>query len=1058
MRIKDLSIYGFKSFPEEVRFKFRQGITIFVGPNGSGKTNIFDAIKWIFGAQSPSQLRCEKIEDLLFFGSSSRKSPGFTEVRLVLENSGELPEFGPEIEIIRRFYRSQESDFYINRVSCRLKDIQDLGLRIGGLSYAFLENARIKEIIRGNIKRMFDESAGIARYYEKRDDALKRIQRSEDELKRLNDIIVEMMRNVRSLKRQVNKVIRLKRFEELKRKAEVKNIIQEIEKLEEEYREIVANRKRCEDKEKQCENRLRNLKEKLTTVEDYIAKNENKLARKKALYWEKNRLLIERDKRTENIRRLSKSWNKVKDRNLKQKDRIKDLDYKVQSLEDNLQSLVDEISQIDSELSGLIEDRQNFTTDHSTVLAEFKTNQVLKERFRSEISVQEGKELKLNQEIHDLNLEYQQLVMELNDLRREGKVINETYDSFLEKKHSLEYELNQKHKEFTEVTSAIESLKLMKDDIGPEVYKEKFKDRFIDMVYNLVKPMSGYEKAFDAIFGDISGYAVLSDFDPKVLKDLKDFRIGIIVTNRKSVKRMIKTPYGSFPEFLKPFFPAVKFFDTIPEEFTPPIVTKEGHLITDKIVRSASSGRFEIKTKLDLLNRQREDLREKIVSYQHELEKLEKTGLELKEKTRKIHTSISAKGQEIDKLSRRLEMRKEEHRQVLQKIQELTREITSVDTQITETSNRIQHESSNLEGLSSRIAELKKVLVQKRDDESRIRSDLEKLRLERSQILVEIETDRMRSDTIFKELKESRDRLDEVEIRLVEIDAEINEVGPIPEEAWERRKRLREEIDSIEKELKHIREEDYQYKLECYKRDEELKVLRERCQGYDPAIKDDVTVPDLEVIEEKIRQIGVVNPLAVDQYEEEKGRLNRFLKQKEDIEGAITKLKRSIRSSDRNAITQLVEKVQAVNLEFGLVFESVFGSGSGKVRFENPEKPLESPIEIVATLAGKRIKRLSQLSGGEQSLLALTLLFAFYRVNPAPFLILDEVDAPLDDNNVRRLCGFLKELAKNIQIIIITHNPRTIKIGDYLYGVTMEEPGVSKVVSIDFRDVARIME
>ncbi|HIE05645.1 MAG TPA: hypothetical protein EYP58_02480 [bacterium (Candidatus Stahlbacteria)] len=1058
MRIKSLTLYGFKSFPEELRINFHPGITVIVGPNGSGKTNIFDALRWIFGDQSPSSLRCEKMGGLIFLGSEKRKPSGFTEVKLTLENAGEFHEYGSEVEIMRRFYRSQESDFFINRSLCRLKDIQDLGLRIGGLSYAFLENSKIKEIINGNIKKMFDESAGIARYYDRREEALRRIGRGEDELKRLDDLINEMSRTVRSLKRQANKVERLKKLEDLKKKAELKGAIDRLDTLKGITDRVKKDLRILEQQEVEKGNEIKGLREEADKLEELITSYEDKLARKKALDWERGRLTAETETRKKEIIRIESDLAQLDESVTTGNQKISAINKTLSDKEQEISSLTEQLTKAEKELTALIEHRQDFTTTQSDVLAELRSNEALTSRLRNEINRLEGEVLKLREDLHKTIPEYEALEAEITEHKRNVEQLRERYQNRLETIETITAQKKIAVNEMIEIRAEIQSLKNMDRGQKADFYKQRFKENFVGMVYDLVKPKPGYEKAVDAVLGEISGYALLIELDPGLLKDLEEEGVGIIVADAKSVKKKVKTKFVDYPEALAYFFKDVIFADEIPDQIGGKVVTKSGILLTANMIRTSNLGYLETNVRLKELSKKELDNKVRIESLEHEIKRIEKEIENISDEQKKIELALEEKKNRSFDKSRVIEIKRSEIKSKEDRIHTLQREISELDSKLTATSTLVDKSSDDLKGISREISERKAKIAKLKLEENQLRSEIERLRLERSQAQIELESLKMKISTSSNQLKEDKHRLDEIEIKLIEIEAEQEKIGPIPEEAWGKRKEIIQKIDQIETGRKDIKEKTYQLRLENYRYEEERKNLIDLCDRCDLKIDDDEVIPAIETIEAKISSIGIVNPLSISQYLEEKKRLDDFVQQRSDVAAAIAKLKSSIRESDKNATERLVDKLQAVNLEFGLVFETVFGGGQGRIRFQDPDNPLQSPIEIISGLPGKKIKRLAQLSSGERALLAVTLLFAFYRVNPAPFLILDEVDAPLDDANVRKLAGFLKDLSRDIQIIIITHNPMTIKIADYLYGVTMEERGVSKMVAVDFRDVARIME
>ena len=1149
MKIKEIKLYGFKSFPGETKIMLDQGITAFVGPNGSGKSNIFDALRWVFGEQSMKALRCEKIEDLIYVSPDTRNDANFTEISITIENEDFFPQFGGEFEIKRKFYRSGESEFYLNRVKCRLQDIQALFLNSGTLTYSFLELSEIEKIIHGNTKEMFDDVSGILKYQERREQTKRRLESTEQDLLRLEDIIHEMQRSLRSLRRQVRQTTL---FQELKEEYKVLTLLilkndfkislDELTKIQEQRSSIEAQRQSIMQEIKVLEEKREELKEEMAQVENTKKDTLSRIAVVDELLEE---LLIKINNKEVEARQITLANERIitsikekKESLLNARNRLEEYGSKkveiirqIDQIKTSIQMQQEELEAVNTECFSLAEalkEKDELIVNHQADAQAYR-NQLTKLRFEKEnketILARISEEYNTQQvEIDTSRRSMKQLEDELDDvikeqaeLSRQLEQANSNLTNNEKKLDELENDLGNRQDDLTKCKLIVDTLiHRLKEKSSVKEIAENFKNRNEGLLRDNITVTSDYESVIDICLGDILNYYLIYDYKANDFSNIPEGRFGFInVKASHEAESSVEiteglTPVAQFVEFkssqtvlqklLTDYF-LVEDFDKAQKLSSKyhgcGFVTSDGILIKNGVIitERGEIGFFRISQRLEEYEGRFETLKNEILFVNEEKKRLITEQKVIKnqldeENNRLFKTDIrkSERSMKLNELKRHLEKVSNEYdgigndkKAVRDDIERILGEIHEIETRIKET-----------EETSNKIKDGRRGLIENSQDIERNIKDQNTLLNEKkmeavvcnerfNSIVIRIE--QLKSEIVTMErdigvLKQDRGAtsLDEVERQIARLKEEmeskksqkIDIEAVLPEKLIENlTHHLNEIFDQLaEKQKSHeeIQNRIMQLKYKIFqlnhKKDEAWKKGEEEfsvdLRDYIP----EEDIPDAESrlveVRGKLEKLGEVNPLSLELYENEKKRLDEFFAQRDDIITAKSSLLRSIDELDTRARERFVTIFDEVKKEFNFVFSKFFEGGQADLVLSDPSNPLISKIDIAVRMKGKRLKVINQLSGGERTLLAVSLLLALYLVKPAPFCILDEIDAPLDDANVVRFNKFLRDLSQRTQVVIITHNRATMEYADYLYGLTMEKPGQSKIISAKLADLEKL--
>jgi len=1147
MKIKEIKLYGFKSFREDTKVLLNTGVTAFVGPNGSGKSNIFDALRWVFGEQSMKALRCEKIEDLVYMSSDSKEDANFTEVAVTIDNEEYFPQFGSEFEIKRRFYRTGESEFYLNRVKCRLQDIQALFLNSGALTYSFLELAEVERIIHGDTKEMFDDVAGILKYQERKEQTKRRLIATEQDLLRLEDIIVEMQRGLRSLKRQVRQArlynelrteyknlmlfmmvseykMALKEIGDIQsridtREAERQSVLHAIRQLENEREELKQSITKAENERKNALERLTQLSETIEALQNQIMEIEEEV-RKKTILSERVLTSIKEKQEIVNNGR----------------NRLSDLENESNGVRTQLDDLRGEVAAAQSDVD--IKNKEYFSSEKllkecEDQISETKDkivgaqSEVSKLRYdkdnKENLLSHTGEELTiLNDEMEKnkhlkrtLEKELDEIIKQQNEADAHLTQIHEQAEQSEKKLSDIEDDLRKRREAVADCRIMIDSLNRRLQVEGKKEIENKFGPKVIRMFKDNIKVASGYEAVVDICLSDLLDFYLLKEYTDQDFVDFPEGRFGFIDTTPRAGFEtqdglQDAEPIAQFVEFkaarevltryVQNYFlvdDCSKAHDFSVEYPMCGFVTHDAILFKNGtiVVEKGDVGHFKITQSL-------RDYKEKLESLQNEV-------LFLTEEKKRLQEEIEEAKNTIEEVRNNLFTINIKKSECSLKLQDATKLVEDRAAELNNTEEDRESLIKDRDAIHEKIGTLEKSIEQLADMKVQKEKEYQRLVENMRQMKLEMDNTNVRLNTLATETAVLEGRGSIITKSIEQLNTEINtaesEIRALREDSLRSNiAELTQSLDLLKEELAHKRQEKSSYEAQmptqlmdeyskrqslvydqlaqkqkdheaiqdqimqlkyqlfeknhrrddlARKADDEFGVV---LSGYMPEEEIPGAQDKLAEVKGRIEKLGEVNPLSLQAYEDEKKRLEEFLGQRDDIIAAKKNLLKSIEELDQRARDRFNATFEDVRKQFNYVFANFFEDGQADLMLTDPENPLASKVEIVVRMMGRRLKTINQLSGGQKTLLAISLLLAFYLVKPAPFCILDEIDAPLDDINVVRFNKFLRDLSQRTQVVIITHNRATMEYADYLYGLTMEKPRESKVISARLADLEKI--
>ena len=1183
MKIKKLEIQGFKSFVDKTSFIFPKGITAIVGPNGCGKSNIVDVIRWVLGEQNARHLRGKLMEDVIFNGSESRKPVGMAEAVLTLSNEeGAAPaEYAnfTEIEIARRLYRSGESEYYINKVQCRLKDIVDLftDTGIGTKAYSIIEQGQVGWLVNAKPderRALFEEAAGINKYKHRKDAALRRIEATKQNLTRVNDIIGEVKRQMNSMNRQAKKAERYRAMrEELKgfelflsseehktlkeRKSEDEKRLELFRMKELELSTAISQKESSLEEARtgrlKEETALKTVRQKVVETDNGIKEKERELQlvglRQEELKRNEERFLremeelrVQQDTVQEEIEGLSKLFEEMRagvegegSRLLNEENILKEIEkrgqesgIKLQELRKGKEAETGSIGRIKSSIEECLrdEDRLNLISGRS-----LREKEELAPRLtRCEMLVTDlrGRKEELSRGRQNVERTQELTVGQLKELGdRLTQKDNELKGLKEELSHTSSrlYTLKELEKNLKGFQEGVRAIMLNREKDSPD-YK-----RIHGLVADVIETSPQYEKAVEAVLGERLQYVIVESHQEGVeaveyLKASASGRGSFLPlrsgkgknhdsegpapypdTQRLINHVRVKDGYNPIAQYLFGDVLLVNNLNNAIElwksngadktfvTFDGEIVDAQG-VITGGYSNGSDGGTLQKRREMKDLSVAISDLERKISGAEEEIGRMRqeaetnqknldglKKDSHLKEiELVSIEAEVKREEAEMDRMRQRMETLEKEIGDardglgiISARKAQLLKERESVEEGLKRTENAIEEITVEVEDFYKKKDELSGIVT---DIKVKLASSKERLEGIKEQIMnkkafvadiegrmlyrqAEVEKGRKEMAEheglvagVKAELEDALKAMDGIrreEVRQEELLNRSTEEANQLEEALNGIKKtvaqLHDDINSINIDLKeieltigHLVEkmiERYAVALDGYIPSEDIKNMdREMMTGR------------MNELRAKITELGEVSLGAIEEYKELETRHQFLLEQQADLNNSIDALHRVINRINRTTRQRFKETFDAINLKFQDVFPKFFRGGRAELRLVDEGDLLESGIEIVAQPPGKRLQNISLLSGGEKALTAISLIFSIFLIKPSPFCLLDEVDAPLDDANIGRFNGFLKEMARKSQFLLITHNKGTMEIADTLFGVTMEEAGVSKIVSV----------
>ena len=1184
MRLKSLEIKGFKSFGDKVIIHFDEGVTAIVGPNGSGKSNVVDAMRWVLGEQKTRLLRSEKMENIIFNGTKQRKQANLAEVSLTFENNkGILPTEYSTVSITRRLYRSGESEYLLNGVTCRLKDINDLFLDtgIGPDSYAIIELNMVDDILKdrnNTIKTLLEEAAGISKYKIRKRQTFQKLEETDADLNRVNDLLFEIEKSLKQLESQAKKTDRYYRLREEYRTLSTQlalysirhhskalidlqqreqdqhssksNLQEELEKLEISIQEL---KNQAQEKEKQFQAVQKALNEKLLEITRFENEEKNRNERLNFLVEKQKQLQLQSEQDDKSLIELRANLVELQDDKISEEEHLRQLEETVSRLREEA-----ELSKQQYEASQIsIRELNQQTYQLRTMINEFETKQAVKHtRYNSiveELKRHQGQQDEIVSKLQALEDEIKQLVPakeSADEELRRLKQLRLELDENLKLAEARNKELNQvvqaesrkldaRHNEYQLTKNMLEqmegypeSIRYLKKNhdqfkqapllseviVCEDAYKVAI-ENFLDPYLNhfVVDTMQEAWSALQALNESAKGRAhffvleTLKHFESKSSTKLEGCTAATSVIEKNSKYEALFNLLLGHVQILD----KDRSIQDYPfgDDQSVVIISQSGNFLRQKYaVGGGSIGHFDGKRtgKFRNLEKLAEELKnqEQILDqYREQAKHAEQEINELKQNLQNTQQLLSKQENEFvrlngqvnslqsnrDFLSSNLEQSKKNTSRLAEEssaIQQLMEEeqnnpelspavLRERLENLMQALNVQQEQTLNLQRESGEKSQLFNqqniVLLQQQNRIQNIIRDIgyktnqaETLSKNKEQYAIELETVKTQTDSLIGGLENNSEAFKSMLEEKVSFEAAYKETeteyaaARAGIEAEEKRLHdLRRNKEHTDAQLQSVHDELNELKLQMHTLKERLNIefnidihdLSE--QEPDPEFNEEEMRPRAEQLRKRVSEFGPINPMALEQYKEIKERYDFIINEKTDLQNAKESLLKTISEIDETAKTVFIEAFTQVRANFIRVFRSLFTDDDNcDLVLTDPTNPLDCDIQIIAQPKGKKPLSIHQLSGGEKTLTATALLFGIYLLKPAPFCIFDEVDAPLDDNNIDKFNNIIKTFSGESQFIIITHNKKTMAATDIMYGITMAEPGVTTVVPVDMRAFA----
>ncbi len=1199
MYLSKLTMHGFKSFARHTELNFDPGVTAVVGPNGCGKSNIVDAVRWVTGEQRARVLRSDKMNNVIFNGTSNRKPLGMSEVMLTIQNTrGVLPTEYTEVTIGRRLYRSGESEYTLNGVQCRLKDILELFMDtgMGPGAYSVIELKMVDEILSENTqdrRRLFEEAAGITKYKQRRSQALRKLDGTQADLTRIRDLTEEIGKRVGTLKKQAEKAgqarelqSRLETLELSLAQAELDRYKSAEEKLNEEIQALRQKADRHTAEQTREEAEVEALRVDLVAKEQELANRQKALnehlEQVRSLDTEK-RLALERLESTRHANTRARDEQKEADKRIEQLqhhsralkeelEEAKPLLEKARQVADNAKEESEKVSARSKayweRLQGLRQEEERAEREQSDrrrqvdrlanrlelVQDESRSAQQQVAGFETRMAEAKGRVKRTSRDLENAKTMVTRARGVLGETEKEYKKTKQKCEKAIEALRQVE----RQHDAVAAEVSLLESLITSYEDLSEAVQflseYEGWSEAPLQTVSDVLGCDGSDQHALDAALSSFSSCIVVETEEEarkavSILRTQEKGQTEIIILDKlrlptryaefieeaadrgayplSSVVRVSRPEYKKLAEallyncfYVKSLEHGQDLVETMDEMAnmlygaSMPIkyVAESGEWMDARgIIRGGSRhngdvahlGRLQrreqyetciqnlrtlesgLEQKTASVNQLRgaldsfpvDEARERVVEAErlltemerehvratHELESLEQRFSETRDRIADQRASAKSIHQEIQSIQEPVDT-SEQHLKALR-------------TQRIEAEARFKSAEADNHKALNYFNDASIAAVQARNHHENLLRDYERNKQDMAALLAQKKSREEHIGTLQNTIAENEHGVRRLDVELDELLAGRSALEQAVNDAEQARQETNTRISELEATLRTVRQTREQNLREengkAVQRAEVQTRMAELLRGiedtYERSLEESpFSIPDgfdaadakpeIKSLRASLKSLGSINALALETYEEEKDRYEFMKAQQSDLEEAEESLMDTITEINTKAAENFDATFQKVRANFARLFSTLFGKDdTADLILSDPEDPLESPIEIIAKPKGKRPSAIAQLSGGEKTLTATALLFAIYLVKPSPFCILDEVDAPLDESNVERFMQLIREFSKETQFIMVTHNRRTMELADRLYGVTMQEQGVSKLVGVKFSEATELI-
>jgi len=1163
MRLSKIKLAGFKSFVDSTEFLMPSNLIGVVGPNGCGKSNIIDAVRWVMGETSAKMLRGASMTDVIFSGSSTRKPVGTAMVELVFDNSdgtvkGEFAKYN-EISVKRQVSRDGQSAYYLNKTKCRKKDITDLflGTGLGPRSYAIIEQGMISRIVESKpeeLRGYIEEAAGISKYRERRRETERRIKHTRENLERLDDLRAEVGKHINHLKRQAKNAEKYKDLKEKYRHLEVEllaqqwqqwhdktkksdQLVTEFDLALEEIKTGLTGSETQIDKGRIAlhvlQDKSNKVQEQLYLVNTEIGKIEQFISHTKSL---SARLQTELEDADNNLTMNQGQLEKDKLELLNTQNELKQTKPQLEQTELGLKEKQEAFSTLEDELL----DWQSAWNDLVAQIAEknriVEVEQTKIATIDQQLSRQADRLALLNQESSDATAI--PLENELEELETQAEELNFAQDEKVEslaqakltqeeskqKLHQTQDKLNQQQMQLHQLKGKRGSLHALQQaamNTGDDNVKKWYENNNLadaKRLSELFEVESGWEKAVESALGEYLQAIVTNDSND-FENTLSEWKFGqlSLVDEHKCVTDAIKGTLAEFvkgPEVLMELFNSVFVSESLSSALMNRtklhaghcFVTTNGVLVGKNWIKTnqgeTEGGFLTRKKELKQLDNTIEELEYSIDETIATIEQLRAEINQLEGQKEQLQLDVNMGHRRVSEINANVSSKKHKIEQIKLRNIQINTESEQLKAQIEIDETSVRNARASLEeaiAISQELKEQKqnqerdqqslisakelakktlsdtssfyyqqKLLLQSLDAKvnsaqlgiERLSQHCQRLEHRKKSLLEQLSQDASPLEGKRQELEELLNKRIETEKQRDELRHEVQVYQAELEQLERARSDHSAQIEMARSKLENARLEQQSNKLRTDNYAEQITekgfkltdVLEDILQGQSSQPKED----DLERLERSIVRLEPVNLAAISEFEEESQRKEYLDKQNDDLVEALETLEKAIRKIDKETRTLFKDTFEAINTNIKVLFPKLFGGGHCYLELTSDDL-LTTGVSIMARPPGKRISNIQLLSGGEKALTAVSMVFSIFNLNPAPFCMLDEVDAPLDDANVSRFSQMVKEMSDKVQFLFVSHNKVTMEIANQLNGVTMREPGVSRLVSVDLAEAEKMI-
>lgn len=1181
MYLKRLDLQGFKSFPEKVKLEFTPGITAVVGPNGSGKSNVSDAVRWVLGEQRAKNLRGDKMEDIIFAGTETRKPQGFAEVTIVIDNQDErLPVAFSEVQVTRRVFRSGESEYRINGTACRLKDIQELFMDtgIGREGYSIIGQGRIDEILNAKgdeRRRIFEEATGIVKYKTRKNEAENKLEREHQNLLRVEDILTELESQLLPLEEESKKAKVYMDLREQLKIADMAMFCKEMENIEQEAKhlvEVMANAAMQQKEAKQTgaaeQERLMQTKQQIDDKNTAMQQLHTQLTQTKTdLEKTEGQIRLSEEQRQNDAANIARMEKELVEKQQQQKNTQAQQEVsqsRIQTLQMTMHKAEETLSQMEADYDARSQKLQESETQAENAKDEIFEQIRIGTEAKGEISKRQAMLEQFSSRRDQLDHELAHVQSRLEQQQVHGQVLQKKAKeqqeliAFLEKelyalkqdhehasdsKQKAERLLATKEKQSSEIRSRLSLLEELERDHEGYYHSVKSllnlsdqeKKGICGAVGQLLTVPESYETAIEsALGGALQNVVTNTEEDAKnAIYYLKQRRLGRatflpisavrgrgleghprildekgVLGTAESLVAFEEKYHGIMSYLLgrilvvETLEDAVSLAKRYSHQYK--MVTLEGDLLNPG---GSMTGGSQSKKTSNLFGRAREiqqlrtqmaqadteiaQLREELQLSEEDLQEISEQMMEKRLELQKVSVTIHTREAEWQKNEQDIAETTNKHKLLALEAQQLEDQVARMQQDIVVSKEVLQKSEEAMERANAALSSVQEDLSEEKQKKEQLLQEMTQTKIRITQNMEQIEAaqetwKRLQSEeqgivqdmkklqnqiagyresggkrtetqeslhqkvemlqkaeeALQQELEETKEQIAALTTSIAQMEQSIQEAMETASKLDAEQVRVEAKQDKLEENKQRICDRMWDEYEITYFAARELTKEEKRHYGELQRLSKEW--------KEEMRRLGDVNVQAITQYQEVEERYTFLTAQKTDILDAEQKLRQLIDELTELMKKQFAEQFAVISKNFSEVFCEIFGGGKAHLQLADDHNVLNSAIDIVAQPPGKSLQNMQLLSGGERALTAIAVLFAILKMKPSPFCILDEIEAALDDANVKRYAQYLTRFSEDTQFIVITHRKGTMEYADILYGVTMQEKGVSKLISLDF--------